>query len=327
MDLTKPIDISSVNNTAVKYKKEIKTLDMLAADRLLKHFSLVSGVTDSIVLSHMVPGDNNSRGYDGTFTANKKIGTITPRTLTVRPIVYEISDEPERLRRTFITEVRGKVENPEDFYRWLIEWCIAKASEELYNALMVADYNSGTAGAHINNAFDGLGTIISDEITATNISAANGNYYDPETAYTSANIGDLLLAHVRSLPATFRDKGGLIIMSTDMGDLYDDWYKAEHDAPPMVDTAGQTVLDGTNGKFKISRQPNFSDQRVIITRDNNIVYGTDKMSDMASLKAFNSGNPYLFTATMKYVFGLQIVSLDKSLFSTNKLYSTSGSGS
>jgi hypothetical protein len=51
------------------------------------------------------------------------------------------------------------------------------------------------------------------------------------------------------------------------------------------------------------------------------------MSDMSSLSAFNSGNPYLFTAVMKYVFGIQIVTLDKSMFSTNKLYSTSGSGS
>lgn len=327
MDLTKPIDIASVNNTAVKYKKEIQTLDMLSANAMLQHFTLVSGVTDSIVLSHMVPGVNNSRGYDGTFTADKKIGTIVPRTLTVRPIVYELSDEPERLRRTFLTEVRGAVENPEAFYRWLIDWCIAKASEELYDVLMVADYNAGTAGNHINLAFDGLETLIADEITATNISAANGNYYDPGAAYTSANIGDLLLAQWRAMPATFRMKGGDCHISVDMGDLYDDWYKSEHDAPPMVDTAGQTFLDGTNGKCRIIRHSNITNQRVIISRKENIVYGTDKLSDMSSLRAFESGNPYLFTAVMKYVFGIQIVTLDKSMFSTNKLYSTSGSGS
>lgn len=327
MDLTKPIDIASVNNTSVKYKKEIQTLDMLSANAMLQHFTLVSGVTDSIVLSHMIPGDNNSRGYDGTFTADKKIGTIVPRTLTVRPIVYELSDEPERLRRTFLTEVRGAVENPESFYRWLIDWCIAKASEELYNVLMVADYNSGTAGSHINLAFDGLETIIADEITATNISAANGNLYDPGAVYTSANTGDLLLAQWRAMPATFRMKGGDCHISVDMGDLYDDWYKAEHDAPPMVDTAGQTFLDGTNGKCRLIRHSNIANQRVIMTRKENIVYGTDKMSDMSSLRAFESGNPYLFTAVMKYVFGIQIVTLDKSMFSVNKLYSTSGSGS
>ncbi len=327
MDLTKPIDISSVNNTAVKYKKEIQTLDMLSANEMLQHFTLVSGVTDSLVLSHMIPGLNNSRGYDGTFTADKKIGTIVPRTLTVRPIVYELSDEPERLRRTFLTEVRGKVENPEAFYRWLINWCIAKASEELYDVLTDAAYDAATAGTHINKAFDGLETIIAAEIVSTAISAANGNYYDPGTAYTSANIGDLLLAQWRTMPATFRKKGGDCHISFDMGDMYDDWYKGEHDAPPMVDTAGQMFLDGTNGKCRIIRHSNISNQRVIMTRKENIVYGTDKLSDMSSLNAFISGNPYLFTATMKYVFGIQIVTLDKSMFSTNKLYSTSGSGS
>ena len=327
MDLSKPIDIQSVNNTAVKYKKEIQTLDMLSANAMLQHFTLVSGVTDSIVLSHMLPGDNNSRGYDGTFTADKKIGTIVPRTLTVRPIVYELSDEPERLRRSFLTEIRGAVADPEAFYKWLINWCIAKASEELYNVLPTADYDAATAGTHINKAFDGLETIIADEIVATNISAVNGNYYDPGAAYTAANCGDLLLAQWRAMPATFRMKGGDMHLSVDMGDLYDDWYKAEHDAPPMVDTAGQTFLDGTNGKCRIIRHSNITNQRVIISRKENIVYGTDKVSDMSSLSAFASGNPYLFTAVMKYVFGIQIVTLDKSVFSTNKLYSTSSSGS
>jgi len=327
MDLTKPIDISSVNNTAVKYQKEIKTLDMLDASRMLQHFAMISGVTDSIVLSHMIPGDANSRGYDGTFTADKKVGTIVPRTLTVRPIVYEIADEPERLRRTFLTEIRGVVENQEAFYRWLIEWCLAKASEELYNVLMSADFDSVNAGNGISLAFDGLETIIADEITATNISAANGNYYDGGTAFTSSNIGTLLLAMWRSAPASFREKGGIMMLSSELGDMYDDWYRTEHDAPPMIDTAGQIHLDGSNGKCIIDRQPNISNQRVVLFRKGNIVYGVDKMSDMKSLKAFNSGNPYKFTATMKYVFGLQIVTLDKSMFITNKLYSTSGSGS
>lgn len=327
IDLTQNIDITSVNNTATKYKKEIQTLDMLDAAEILKHFALVTGVQDSLVLTHMIPGTRNSRGYDGNFTAANTIATLKPRTLKVYPIVYELKEEPEKLRRSFITEVRGSIEKPEDFYRWLIDWCVAKASEELYDVIPAAVRDEATAKDDIFNAFDGLEKIITDAITATDISAANGNYYDGAAAFTSSNIGTLLLEMWRSAPATFRRKGGKMMLSEDLGDMYDDWYKAEHDAPPMVDTAGQLYLDGSNKKCEIVRQSNIANQRVILFRPGNLVYGVDKISDMAGLKAFESGNPYMFTATMKYVFGMQIVTLDKSMFITNKLYSTSGSGS
>lgn len=327
MDLTKPIDVTSVNNTGTIYKKEIQTLNMLSANATLQHMTLVSGVKDSLVLSHLKPGDNNSRGYDGSFTADKNIGTIVPRTLTVRKIVYELSDEPERLRRLFFAEVPGSMDKPETFYRWLIQWCIAKASEELHDVAFDAEYSSVLAGSHINKAFDGIETIIAAEIVGTGISAANGNYYDPEAAYTASNIGTLLLEQFRAQPKVFRDKGCDCHMSIDMGDMYDDWYRAEHDAPPMVDTAGQMFLEGTNGKCKIIRHANINNQRVIMTRKQNLVYGTDKVSDMSSLRAFESGNPYLFTAVMSYVFGVQIVTLDKTEFCTNKLYESSSSGS
>jgi len=48
-----------------------------------------------------------------------------------------------------------------------------------------------------------------------------------------------------------------------------------------------------------------------------MVYGTDKLSDMKAMKAFNSGNPYLFTAAMKYVFGTQFVSIHQREFVVN----------
>ena len=34
-------------------------------------------------------------------------------------------------------------------------------------------------------------------------------------------------------------------ISEDLGNLYDDWYRTEHDAPPLIDTAGQMFLDGS----------------------------------------------------------------------------------
>ena len=45
--------------------------------------------------------------YTGKFTAGKYLGKSVPRRLVVRPVVMEMSDEPERYRRTYIAEVPG----------------------------------------------------------------------------------------------------------------------------------------------------------------------------------------------------------------------------
>ena len=102
MDLTKQIDITRVNDTAKKYSATIRTLDMLDASEMLKHFTPVSGVQGSIVLTHLIPGERNSRGYDGNFSPTKQIAIFKPRTLKVYPIVYELKEEPEKLRRSFL---------------------------------------------------------------------------------------------------------------------------------------------------------------------------------------------------------------------------------
>jgi hypothetical protein len=117
-------------------------------------------------------------------------------------------------------------------------------------------------------------------------------------------------------------------LSEDTGDLYDDWYRDEHDNPPMVDQAGQTFLEGTNGRVRLRRTGAFpaGSQRVLLTTRENMVYGTDQLADMKAMQAFVSGNPYKFTAAMKYVFGTQFFSVHEREFAVNDR-SGSGSGS
>ena len=331
-DLTKPIDISSFNETAKRYQKEIKALPLLKAGDALQHFTPKTGIANSIVISRMKKGAI-SKKYTGTFTADKTIGTPEQRTLTVRPCVAEMSDEPERYRRTFIDYiyeegVRADTEAAKNhrFLKWLAQYGVSVASEELFFAIWNAEYDDEKTT--LASAFDGLETIIAKEITAGNISVDNKNLYDATALFSSANIGDKLLEQWRSAHKSMRESGGVMYMSVDMGDLYDDWYREEHDKPPMVDQAGQTFLEGSNGKCKIVRLSNIDNQRVILTKKDNILWGTDNPADMKNMKAFNSGNPYVFTATMKYVFGLQFATINWKEFIVSKRYDeTSGSGS
>ncbi|MCD4681113.1 MAG: hypothetical protein K8S00_12080 [Bacteroidales bacterium] len=314
-DLTKPIDISDVNQAYTKYKDALNSLDVLSAQDVLKFMSAELGVQNSVVLRTIEKG-GISKKYDGTFTGDKKIGTMVERTLTVGTVVAEMADEPERYRKSWITDVAGNMwEKKHPFELWLLQYGINIASDELHDAIFMAKLQAGTG---ILDSFDGINEIIDADITATLISAAKENYY-ATGAMTAADCGDKLLAMWRSAPSTLRGKGANMIIGEDLGDMYDDWYKAEHDAPPKVETAGQLFLDNSNKKCRLIRtsaQPENS-QRVIITSKKNLKFGVDKLTDMKAMKAFNSGNPYLFTATMKYVFGTQFESIHKSRFIVN----------
>jgi hypothetical protein len=328
IDLTIPIDITAVNNTYRKFEKDIRTLDKYNVMDALKYFSPRYNVKGRTTLVEAQHNNNGSGKYIGQFNKDRNIGKLVPRDLFVYPCVYEMSDEPERYRTTYLADVaRGNWTNDDahPFERWLIEYGITNASEDLYQVLWNAKYDASSTKLALGDSFDGIAELIRQGKTASSddykISVAQGNMFEVTGPYTAANIGERLLAQFRAAPEIFKQYGGIIFLSVSMGELYDDWYKSIHDAPPMVDTSGQTILDGTNGKCKLIRLGCIpaGDQTVILTKDGNITWGTDNVNDLRGLKAFNSGNPYVFTATMKYVFGLQIESIHPRKFIVNEI--------
>lgn len=101
-------------------------------------------------------------------------------------------------------------------------------------------------------------------------------------------------------------------ISEDLGDDYDDWLESETIQLPGTDESEVQYLKKTNKRVEIIRTSSFpaGSQFVLLTTKENMVYGYDKESDLTGMRAFSSGNPYLFTATMKYVFGCQFISIN-----------------
>ena len=320
MDLTTPIDIQAVIGAVKKHKDLLTTLRDEEAGDILQHFTAISGVKDSITLGRTTLG-RISHKYTGKFIGQVTNGKVVPRTLKVYPCVMEMSDEPERYRRTYITEVDGGLDpKKHPFEIWLINYGIKCASKELHDILLVAKYDSDTEKTALETSFDGILTIVETEKTAGNISTALGNM-NATGAFTRADIGEKLLSMWRSMPQKFRKSGGKMYMSEDLAQMYDDWLD---DQGTLVtgtgaETAGQKFLRQSNGKCEIVRLSGMPEnsQFVMITTKENIVYGYDKPSDFSSLRPFMSGNPYLYTAAGKYVLGFQFVTIDKSEFLCN----------
>ena len=320
MDFKQPIDITAVMTAVKKYKKELQSVDRLSASEVLQHMTPISGVTDSIELGKVEGGTVSSK-YTGTFKAGKYLGKIVPRRLIVRSVVMEMDDEPERYRRTYITEVPGGILQRHPFELWLINHGISLASEDLLNAMMTARYSADPEKTEITDSFDGLGTVIEDAKKVGDISSLEGNLFTTGEL-TRANIGDKLLEMWRRMPKTFKRKKNIkMFLSSDLGDMYDDWRKDEGTIiiGGTEETDGTKYLLGSQKKCEIVRLPNMPEgsQMVILTTKENVCYGFDKYGDFSSIRPFFK-DPYHFTASGKYVIGFQLQSVHKSEFCINE---------
>ena len=109
MNYNDPIDITAVNTAVKKHGKTLDAIPRLGANEVLQHMSAYQDITDSYTFTKAVLQKVSSK-YTGTFKGQTHLGEFIPRTLTVHPVVMEVLDEPERYRRTYVTEVRGKIE-------------------------------------------------------------------------------------------------------------------------------------------------------------------------------------------------------------------------
>lgn len=320
MNFESPIDIQAVIGAVKKHKDLLTTLRAEEAGDVLQHFTAISGVKDSITLGRTTLA-KVSHKYTGKFIGQVSNGKIVPRTLKVYPCVMEMDDEPERYRRTYITEVDGGLDpNKHPFEIWLINYGIKCASKELHDVVLIAKYDADLEKTGLETSFDGLLTIVEQEKTAGNISKELGNMHETGK-FSVADIGDKLLAMWRKMPQKFRKAGGKMYLSEDLGQMYDDWLDNQGTlvTGTGAETAGQKYLRQTQGKCEIVRLSGMPEgsEFVMISTKENCVYGYDKPSDFSRMVPFNSGNPYKFTAAGKYVLGWQFVTLDKSEFLCN----------
>lgn len=329
MDLTTPINVSAVIGAVKKHKDLLVPVDAAEAKEILQHFMAIPGVTDSITLGRTTLGSVSHR-YTGEFIGALSAGKIIPRTLTVNPCVIEMKDEPERYRRTYITDVKGGLwPKNHPFEVWLIAYGLKLASAELHDAILEAEYDEEDTTNALIKSFTGPISIIKKEITAGEIAVAKGNMVEIPTL-TRANVGDELLKMYRKADPQLRKKCVMFI-SEEVGYMYDDWLDDQGTliTGSGAETAGQTFLRNTNKKCALVRLPlsSTNEQMVIITSaqaagapnvSNNICWGYDKDSDFNTVKPFESGNPYHFTAAGKYVIGFQLVSLDPTMLCVSK---------
>lgn len=320
------IDGSAVVGACKSHKDLLKSVNTEKAQKYLQHLTPEPDIQDTRTLGELQGGKYSGK-YDGVFTGTRESGKIVPRVLKVGEIKMEISQEPAKLRRTYIAKIHAGdiVAGKMPFEVDIVNNCIVKSSKELYKACGIGEEKEGK---ETEDCFDSLHVIIGKEKAAGNITEALGNMY-PTGVMTRANIGDQLLAMYRKTPTEFKDQDDKKMhLANDLADMLDDWRKDEGQViiGQTEETTGTKYLPGTNGELEIVRLTNLptGSQMVFMTTKANARYGYDKKADFSTMKPVYV--PYKFAAAGVYYFGMQFVSIHKNNLIVNDqpLYPVAG---
>jgi len=322
MSATSPIDIQQILNTAGKIQPKISRLMMQSIKTILAGLSPEYDVQNTRDLLTFEEG-NIMQPYDANLTTAKDLGVIDKRTLTVDVGMLYIADEIERYRSTYLVtlEELDLTSAKLPFANWYLETITQVGLQDLYKLPWQGVKAVGTDPEDIT---DGYLQIIADEITATNISVANGNLYTLTGAavdYTSSTIGDELKGQFELFPELTQERGVVCHIPYRYKSMYKEWFKSEY--PNITDGNVDTeYLDGTDRKCKFNWTSAIgTSKRVTMTTSDNLKYGIDKMNkEFGKIVVFNpNNNPFLLAAVNKIVIGFQIRTLNSREFNCNNL--------
>lgn len=193
-----------------------------------------------------------------------------------------------------------------------------KNSESLGEQLFKAVRNPN--GTETADLFDGFDTICEKEITAGNISAAKGNFFDAEEINT-ANVGDKLREIYKGCNNRLKKAKSLsMFLPTAIKEMYEEWFIAEFGAAVYNTEFEKSVLHGTQGRVKLVDLEGQEDSNFIyLTPSENMLVLTDGMPDgQDTARLRECDNPKVVQFFAETYFGVNFNSIDPRMFKVAK---------
>lgn len=232
--------------------------------------TVLDDVTDEFPLIKMITGDLIKPGGDPTtFSATADALTPDPRILKVRPWKIDLTFYPQLLERQYNAFLRGQKITPEElpFAEFFFNEMAKKANENARTSVLFKGVYNASGTTPIAVA-DGYLKIITDEITATNITpVATG-------AVSLATVLDDVDDVIAGLHEAAQTAGGDVLVSPTLFKWYVHKYRTEYGANANYTGMAKDMveIDGTN--FILKREPGLSgSQRIIATVANNLYLG------------------------------------------------------
>lgn len=266
--------------------------------------TLVTGVKNKHQLTKLTVGAG-VRPYSPTFSVSDDDLEYTGRTLEVNLAKRELQIEPLKYRSTWMSEVMRPGVNPDDipFAQYVWEQVFGRIAQEVNdNAAYSGTYNaSGTNAAAIATGF---GTLIANAITATTVTPVSTG------AISSTNAVAAVEQMAKAMPVAYRRAGFNVYVSFNVFDKYQEDYREKYKKYTELNENGHIHID-TFGR-RVALVPATwmgNSQRIICTPKENLLVGTDEMSDWSD-RITTAPDIWTLKAGIAFAIGFQIRDLD-----------------
>lgn len=296
-------------NSGAKFRKEILAMPVVALGKSLQHMTVRKGVR----------GDETVGGYDSDAEVRPYVSTKNAtdtgkffgRTLTtyLGDVVEEF--DPYQLFSTVYGESFTSLTDRKeaDVVKDMALAMAKKVASKIGKALFKAKRNP--AGTKTMDLFNGFDTIAATEITAKNISVANGNLFIYETI-TAANAGDQLKAIYAAASDELKEQENLkMYLPQTVLDMYEEWCLATLGAVAYNQTYAQNKLHCNRNVDIVPMVGLKGSEYIYFSTKENMLVGVDQLSDAEKAKIRECDNPKALQFFMCLYWGVQFESIQK----------------
>lgn len=266
------ISDADLKKSAQTYRKELLMMPVIAAQETLQHMTPRPGLAGRSTIGQ-ISGNIELGPYDPNRVDHTGV-TITPRTLeTFLGSVVKRFDVNEAAYTVWgELMAQGQSLASADIARQVLSYLAAQLGKKLNMAIFGGERNApGTTTAEL---FDGFDKITANEITATNISAANGNYVQLGSAITSSNAVDTLKSIYAAASDELQGQETKMFITRAIYRAYCDDYQQSVGSVPYNTEYKKTFLEGSDGLCELVPLTSKKNSEYIhLTTKGNMFYG------------------------------------------------------
>lgn len=310
-ELAQVITPELLRESCQQFQRQLLTIPFqVLQDQTAKFITVLPGVRNQLTFGEL-DGDAELAPYSKNNWDDAEY-QIKGRTLVVYPGNCAKNFDPLPLLHSIYGEslAQGANISKHEIARKLVSLFAAKIGKHINDVVFVGGVRN-VNGTKTEDLFDSFDTIIGNEITAGNISAAKGNYIKIGKI-DSTNAVAALKEIWRACDKMLKGLGKVYMyISPEVYDAYVDDYQVRHGALPYNQSFDKVYLEGSRNRCEFAVMDNMAGSNYIkVSIKQNFLLGTDIYNQQNKV---NIGVYRPWVATFEYVgiYGEQIRTLSK----------------
>lgn len=315
---------TELNEAAQKYRKELLIMAVLGLQGTLKHMTLRTGVRyketvgelDGPVELMPYTGELENDEYeeDGMTINGRDLETFLGQAVKY----FDPNTLVSSLYGSAIT--KGEALKNVPIKKAVLTLMMRKISGGLNKAIFSAVRDS--SGKTTSKLFNGLDTITASEITASNISEANGNMFAFSEAIDDSNAVDALKTYYRNASDELKEENSKLVMPWAIYNAYNDDYQQTVGAAPYNTAFKKTFLEGSDNRCElVPLIGKKASPYLQLTTKGNMLVGVNQKGEEEKIEVRRGDNPFKLQFVTTMFFGTQFETISPEKLCVGKLFS------